>query len=298
VDLVGQGSAVNGSRVTGDSPTRTLLAGLFDDAAMYPPGDMPLPQAVAAHLKHRAAPHGFAVGPFVCGAASLGEVARHAVRHLEGTDEPFPVSVIAPDAEALASLRAAVPPDSALAVAALEVPLSDPDLRHVTGSDVPVYVELPVAAIDDAVAGRLAGRGLLLKLRTGGLRAAAFPTETALARAVAAAVRAGLAFKCTAGLHHAVRHRDATTGFEHHGFLNVILAALVARGGGEHEVLEAIALREPRELAARIADLDAGAARSARSSFRSFGTCSIAEPWADLRSLGLLGGLATVGTAP
>ena len=38
-------------------------------------------------------------------------------------------------------------------------------------------------------------------------------------------------FKCTAGLHHAVRHRAADTGFEHHGFLNVLLAVAAALTG-------------------------------------------------------------------
>ena len=38
-------------------------------------------------------------------------------------------------------------------------------------------------------------------------------------------------FKCTAGLHNAVRHRAADTGFEHHGFLNVLLATRQAFDG-------------------------------------------------------------------
>jgi hypothetical protein len=299
VELVRPGSSVTPQRATGTRPTVELLADLFDDAAMYPPGDMPLPEAVAAHLRRRSSAHAFAVGPFVCGAAALGDVADHAARLLGDSGDPFRVSVIAPDVGTLDALRAGMRPDPIVTLVNLEVPFGDADLRQAGAGDVPVYVERPVATVDDGAARRLAERGLRLKMRTGGLRAEAFPTEAVLSRAITAAVRAGLAFKCTAGLHHAVRYQNPTTGFEHHGFLNVILATALAAGGGDdREVLAAIALREPRELAARIADLDTDAARSARTWFRSFGTCSIDEPWADLRSLALVDDPAAVGGVP
>jgi len=300
VELVRPGASVTPPRAAGTRPTGELLAGLFDDAAMYPPGDIPLPEAIAAHLRHRCSAHAFAVGSFVCGAAALDDVANHAARLLDDSGDPFRVSVIAPDVCTLDALRAGARPDPIIALVSLEVPFGDADLRQAGAGDVPVYVELPVATVDDGAARRLVERGLRLKMRTGGLRAEAFPTEAVLSRAITAAVRAGLAFKCTAGLHHAVRHHDPATGFEHHGFLNVILATSLAAGGGDdREVLAAIALREPRELAARIADLGTDAARLARTSFRSFGTCSIDEPWADLQSLALVDGhAAAVGAAP
>ena len=50
-----------------------------------------------------------------------------------------------------------------------------------------------------------------------------------------ACVDRGVAVKCTAGLHHAVRHTDPATGFEHHGFLNVLLAASALAEGASTE---------------------------------------------------------------
>ena len=38
---------------------------LVDDAAIFPPGNAPLEEAVPAHREHRAAPYGDLVGPFV-----------------------------------------------------------------------------------------------------------------------------------------------------------------------------------------------------------------------------------------
>lgn len=125
--------------------------------------------------------------------------------------------------------------------------------------------------------------GLRVKLRTGGAVAAAFPSEQVLADAVAACLDAGVAFKLTAGLHHAVRHRDAPTGFEQHGFLNV-LAAVTSAG----DLAGTLAERDAAVLVERISRLTPDDVARARDRFASFGTCSTSEPLADLRSLGLI----------
>ncbi|THJ11441.1 hypothetical protein E7Z54_02245, partial [Nocardioides sp.] len=53
-----------------------VLAGLCDDAAIFPPGSLPLHRAVAAHLAHREAPHSTLVGPLVVRTADLPALAR------------------------------------------------------------------------------------------------------------------------------------------------------------------------------------------------------------------------------
>lgn len=117
------------------------------------------------------------------------------------------------------------------------------------------------------------------------MRAGLYPDERELARAVLLAVRAQVPFKATAGLHHAVRNTDPRTGFEQHGHLNLLAATGAALGGaGEGEVVAVLAERD----ATTVAGLVGALSPEVRSAFRSFGTCSLAEPVGELAALGLL----------
>jgi hypothetical protein len=138
-----------------------------------------------------------------------------------------------------------------------------------------------LAALDE-----LAAREIHLKFRTGGASADVFPTAAQLAVCIEAALDRELPFKCTAGLHNAVRHTDPETGFEHHGFLNVLLATRLAfDGGATADVTTLLDDHYPNDLVAlaRTSDL-----AGVRRWFRSFGSCSVAEALDDLLGLGLL----------
>ncbi|WP_199752226.1 hypothetical protein [Actinoplanes sp. ATCC 53533] len=154
---------------------------------------------------------------------------------------------------------------------------------------IPVYVEVPWGAAQPGALDALAGTGAHAKLRTGGSTAAAFPTEAALAAAIAGCLDRDLAFKCTAGLHHALRHSASDTGFEHHGFLNVLLAtAALLDGADTTHAAEILAERSADALADAARRLSEAHVARLRDVFRSFGTCSITEPLTDLTALGLL----------
>ena len=90
-----------------------------------------------------------------------------------------------------------------------------------------------------------------LKFRTGGLEADKFPSPEQLAGWIDAALDRETPFKCTAGLHHAIAHRDHHTGFPHHGFLNVLLATRQAFDGASvSEVATLLADHYPNDLVA------------------------------------------------
>jgi hypothetical protein len=154
---------------------------------------------------------------------------------------------------------------------------------------VPVFVVVPWDETQPGVLDALASAGAHAKLRTGGTTAEAFPSEVRLAAAIDGCLARGLAFKCTAGLHHAVRHTATDTGFEHHGFLNVLLAtAALLDGAGVPGAAAVLAERSPSTLAGSARRLDGDRIAAVRARFRSFGTCSISEPLDDLAALGLL----------
>ncbi|MGW1186133.1 hypothetical protein ACWD7Y_22600 [Streptomyces drozdowiczii] len=268
---------------------------LVDDAAVFPPGLAPLPRAVTEHAGHRASAHAALVGPFVIGADRLPELAELAGPEL--FPDGLRVSVVTAPA-AIPAVLAALAATDRLVPAALEVrpdpaqPLRD-QIDDLAAQSLPgaVYIEAPrpgTPAWAEALAAAVR-HGFRLKFRTGGTEAAAFPTEDEAAAWIHDTVASGAAFKCTAGLHHAVRHTAPTTGFEHHGYLNVLLATARACSGAPlPTVRAALAERDPETLARAVTALPAADTAAARAAFTSYGSCSVLEPLEDLAALGLL----------
>lgn len=267
-----------------------LFVGLCDDAAVFPPGNMSLADAVPAHVRHNASAHAPLVGPFVLAAKDLNQLVP-VVASLEPGSFQLSLTVPLPqlatamahvdeiDRVHLKGLEVALPDDVAAAqvVPALE--------RAMAGRRVPVFIELPRDARRPEIVGALAGTGFMAKLRTGGVRADLWPDEKELAAAVACLTSAGVAFKATAGLHHVVRNTDLETGFEQHGFLNLLAATGAALSGADEGRL--VTLLADRD-APRVADRVRALTPAVRNVFRSFGTCSVAEPVEELAGLGLL----------
>lgn len=269
-----------------------LLRGLCDDAALFPPGNAPLETAVAAHFAHRDGEHSALVGPFV--------IPADLVAGLSALPEgrTLVVSVIVPDGsrQVVAALDAvhAMPGVRPVSV---EVAVSDPPYSATVDeicsatTEVEVYVEVPRGGRGLGVLAWLAGTRCAAKFRTGGIVADAHPGETELATAIETAVHLGVPFKATAGLHHAVRNTAPGTGFEQHGFLNLMLATHLAGVGADTAAIaSSLADRDGARIVADLSALGSADVAALRCRFRSFGTCSIADPLADLTALGLIGG--------
>ncbi|WP_405741930.1 hypothetical protein OG885_42330 [Streptomyces sp. NBC_00028] len=266
-----------------------VFLGLFDDAAVFPPGSLPIEEAVPAHVAHTRGAHAGLVGAFVLAAKDVERLAELTADLPEGSFD-LSVTVALPEvSEAVAAARR-IP---AVRLVGLEVAVPDgvaaeavvPALAASIDIDLSVYVEVPRDDRREPLLAALAGTPYLAKFRTGGVRAELYPDERELAAAVLAATRAGVAFKATAGLHHALRNTDPETGFEQHGFLNLLVATDAAlKGAEEIELAELLADRDGDRVAERVRALSP----QVRDVFRSFGTCSVAEPATESAGLGLL----------
>jgi hypothetical protein len=274
-----------------------LFRHLVDDAAMFPPGDLPLVEAVAAHRAHRQASYAELAGPFVCTDDNLMKVAAEAAQG----DSPLEVAVVITGGAGGIEPAVRYGDRSAdLVVKAIEVRLRAEDdlsrnaLRVVRACDdcldeESAFVEIGLDGAWERALDVVADAGYAAKLRTGGLDASLFPSADQVGAFITACLDREVAFKCTAGLHNAVRHTAADTGFEHHGFLNVLLATRASLdGAGQDEVAAVLEDRDGEALAAKAAALSELEATGTRKWFTSFGSCSIDEPRHDLTALNLL----------
>jgi hypothetical protein len=265
------------------STTPALFAGLLDDAAMFPPGNASPGDALRAHLSYRSSALSGLVGPLLVPAARFGEFCE------AFGDAGSPAVAVA--LIGTAEVPGEVPPAMELVGFELPVeaaPLPDPGGAYRVACEVTSSSErLQVLA---AVAeGRARGRHVIAKYRTGGTSADAFPSERALGEVLVAAAAVGVPLKFTAGLHSAIRFTDPVTGFDHHGFLNLMTAVSAAISGAEAGVVEsALASRDADAVTAEINSWAAGEIADVRAAFVSFGCCAVEEPVADLVKLGLL----------
>jgi hypothetical protein len=253
------GSAKIRTRMGSIDARVALLARLIDHAPLFPPASLPLDAAVAEDRRARDSASAFVLGRFVCPASRLGEIPD-----LVGAR----VSVV---------LDGPFAPDERV-VAAETRPSFDPGAGVPQAEDV--YVETPLDDDLDDRLDQLAELGLHAKVRCGG---ESVPAGDALAGFVRACRERGLAFKATAGLHHALPANGD------HGLLN-LLAAVVF---GEEEA--ALAETGPHAFALdaesfRWRGRTAGAPELAvaRGRFHAIGSCSFFEPVEELEALGVL----------
>jgi hypothetical protein len=264
---------------------RELLGALIDHAALFPPASMDMREALEADRAARASEHAWILDRFIVPASKLGELPHDAPRLsvvLDGGEG---------DLEAVHEARA-----DGRAVELVEAridPAWIPDTQQLVeaklGEGVRAFWELaPGRGLSGAVAAvREARAGA--KIRCGG---ATVPPVERVAAFVAACRDAGVPFKATAGLHHAIRHGEA------HGFLNLLAAAVFAHadGLGEDELVPLLAEEDPAAFALDADGLavhghhaDAAAIAEARAElFVAYGSCSFDEPVEDLTSLGAL----------
>lgn len=292
---------------------RVLLAQSIDYAGLFPPASLAMPAAAACYATERQGSHAWMLGRFVVPAARLEEFMAARREAGRGDARAWRLSVLLGteiDAELMLAFNrryAASSSGDAAVIEALEFQAATPAAIAGAARHLPAIQEAfcefgPERDLAACLAAVKAAR-LCAKVRTGGVNAAQFPTPAALAGWIAAAAAAGVPFKATAGLHHAVRGTHSLT-YEPvsgrammHGFLNVLLAAAFARQGWAAPELETLLAEDTPDAftfdasgaAWRGRQIATADLAQARASFcHSFGSCSVAEPVAELRALRLL----------
>lgn len=284
----------------------TLLAEAVDYAGLFPPAALDMPAAIAEYAAHREEPNAWMLGRFVLPASRLDEWTAAAPPTVEGN--PWPLSVLAASfdpalRDAIVAFnqrergRAVIDTVETRASAPREMPNAS------LTSGVAIFVEIPIADDPALLLDAVRGAGVRAKVRTGGTTPDAFPSAQQVARFIRRCVERDIIFKATAGLHHPLRaeyrlsYQDEAPTGTMFGFLNVLLATMIAREGGvQKDIVAALEERDPAAVSAsdeavtwrgrafKIASLRAGRTRS----MTGFGSCSFREPVADLKTLGLL----------
>jgi hypothetical protein len=310
--------------------SRALFAEIIDYAGIFPPAVLPLEEAFNRFVAHRRSDSGWLVSRFVCPASRLAELASLmentdlgqtpvliSALGAGGDDPPGFAGSIEQDTEDMKAFSRRLGNQGRIDIFEVKLPAQGDvaevvdvcfhNLGEVGDRPPRPYFEIPMVGerpdphlVAKAIASaaheidpiRRAG----LKIRCGGLDAAAVPTVEAVASALKATLEAGLPIKATQGLHHPLRGEDSSIGAITHGFVNLLAATALAYEHflDEETICRIIAEEDPEtfridafELCWRDTAVDYSSVVECRlAAFTSFGSCSFSEPRDDLADLG------------
>ncbi len=315
---------------------REFMAGLIDYAGLFPPAGLGMTAAVDEYARHLGDDRAWILGRFIVPASRLAELDQ-VLEESGITESWRYSLLVGDRANAAANLdilsdqgrqfrKFAASRTGLPGIETLECPLSaevcgsgeelDKYLKKLLAGlvaadlGVPVvYLELPPDSDDELVIAALAraadqGDGAngqipvpVAKLRCGGVSPEAFPTPERVATVLACCAEASVPLKCTAGLHHPLRHQAENPAVMMHGFVNIFGAGMLAHAAGlnRQQLSDCVAEtdRDAFDFSAkgfswrdhRISSEKITYFR--RTFLHGFGSCSFAEPIADLRSWGL-----------
>ena len=311
----------------GASAIDTLTSSVIDYAGTFPPASLELRLATAAYARACAGDAARLLGRFVLAAGSLDRFEAPALEPTAAADRPaelnptpWPISVVVPPVPSTPATAVQTHPDLARRIAEFNdrwqgraqiVAVEYPAMNNVAldrladayDHTLEIFIEVPYGPDCRRRVDAIGARGLFVKLRAGGVARTAFPSVDELTDALCGCAEAGVTFKATAGLHHALRGSYPVTAeplaetATMHGFLNVLFAAALAhRRASRSTIVSALAETDWNafsftldQVAWRGHPVDRDElARFRRCFFRAFGSCSFDDPIRELRTAGLL----------
>lgn len=300
--------------MTASATLQTLLTAAIDYAGLFPPAALSMRDAVARYADYRGAAEAWALGRFVVPLTRVEELVT-AQRAVGAHGQGWRLSVLlggdpAPEASRIRALNATHARSAVIDSAEVKVAGPAAAARRRIASfaeelppSIRLFVEIPVDDELRLFIAAIAGANACAKIRTGGVTKDAFPVAQDIARFLVCCAEHDVRFKATAGLHHPWRgtypltyETGAPTGTMF-GFLNVLVAAALARRGASQEDLVAVLQSErgsdfrfdDDELRWRTLRIPRQELVESHATFAlSFGSCSFEEPVLDLRRLALL----------
>ncbi len=283
---------------------RTAFAEIVDYAGLFPPASCSMADAVRQYDVYRRSDDRWMLGRFVVAATRLAELgdALAAERIVPDPADPWRLSVV---------MGAHVPAELAR-IAAFEVPgvladaieykVSSAGQVDALGEQIPHrfrrYFEVPQVGPYADIVEAIRGVGACAKIRTGGMSPELFPSAESVTQFLLAAVRFGVPFKATAGLHHPLRG-NYPISYAHdaapqlmYGFVNLLVATAELMRSNDGETAQMIL--EEDDAAAfsgaggaitwRAERYTPGELTAAHQQhFVGFGSCSFREPVDELQ---------------
>lgn len=260
-----------------------LFAGLFDDAAVFPPGNHAIDEALRRRFERAATTDARYVGSFLLPPTMIERCLQevHPVDVVVIGRPGTPLDDVIDAANTLAH-------NNTHALAGVQIALQG-GWEKLLDLGVPVAIELSPVELGTGLNALMPHREqVAAKLRTGSTPTNPVPTPTQLAQFVDDCMRCGLSFKLTGGMHRALTH-DTEVEREF-GFLNVLAATHLITQGSAAAAKDAERMLDADrdEALGAVQSIDDSDAQTVRDWFLSFGCCDVDDPIDDLRTLGLI----------
>ena len=309
-----------------------LFRHVIDYAGTFPPANLPFDDAIRNHAAYAEMPESWMLGRFVCQASRLNGLLSY--RDQFSSNRPCRLTVLVGrnlddsgffpaldgELERIRRFRGAAGDVFRIESIECPLPMSEIDrdvsldqflarLAHAVRGALPegiaTFVEIPISEMSTSGPGSWAAAfaaaihastdvRLAAKVRCGGPVGAEIPGIRSLARAIYAFAEHRISWKATAGLHHPFRMRIAGTSDVMHGFVNVLVGAVLAysKKVALPELEALIAEEEPQRFLVGtngiswrgVRATNEEVERARREFMLSFGSCSFEEPRDELRA--------------
>lgn len=233
----------------------TLMNKIVDYAGIFPPGNLPLKQAITNYRNYLEGNDVWMLRSFVLPIAKLSELEKY--MDLFSTDKKLKLSLVVSKSDSAEDFDGVCQVDTnkakkfldeyvdKVSVESLEIPLPQVNITKNMIKNVShlaerfntqAFCEMSKPLSDDWIEQMKGAMERInefnrknpkskigYKLRTGGIKAHLFPSTEQVAYTLTESVERGIPIKFTAGLHHPVRMYRDEVDTKMHGFLNVFM---------------------------------------------------------------------------